>query len=253
MPVRCGNKSAHHDAPASHDTIAQVRLCFSRPGGVPSIQDEIDDQVGAVEREEFDPDAAYERYLEDGGRHAAQVAWEAAEEERGLDPFAEVARDEARYERTLEDAGRDETLLAEQVEARAGVVPFAEAYAQAVAPEPVYDGVYTVVRPDETHRTFRLRTQAPDAKFAPGKQVIEHLSGADNEGDYTAFGFVADGRVQVWKAHRGNVALLRDAEALLADPSAALVAAHCFRCGRRLTVPASLNQGYGPECAKKVS
>jgi hypothetical protein len=124
--------------------------------------------------------------------------------------------------------------------------------AQALNPV-CYDGIYTV-ETDERHYTFRVRTQASDADFAPGKVVVQFLSGPDNESDYTGFAFINDERkLAPWKRYRteGSAKMVAAAEQLLADPEAALVAAHCRRCHRVLTVPASVHAGLGPECSKK--
>lgn len=116
--------------------------------------------------------------------------------------------------------------------------------------EKVYDGIYTV-ESAEGHRTLRVRTQDADDKFAPGKQVLAYLHGPDNDSDYTGFAFLVDGEVRLWNRFKGQAALLRDAEALVSDPSGTLQAAHCDLCHRTLTVPASIYNGRGPECAKK--
>lgn len=135
------------------------------------------------------------------------------------------------------------------------VVMAAEAADAAVADDapqqPIRDGLYTIQTSEGGHRTFRLRTQKADAKFAPGQQTIAYLAGPDNEADYVGFGFVVNGRLRPWKKYRDNRSLLRDAEALLADPNGALTAAHCFRCGRTLTTPESIAAGWGPECINK--
>jgi hypothetical protein len=83
-------------------------------------------------------------------------------------------------------------------------------------------------------------------------QLVEYLSGADNESDYTRFGHVRDNRVSVWKRFKDNEALNADLKAFWADPSAALPSVQCYRCHRDLTVPTSVHNGLGPECAKKV-
>ena len=38
------------------------------------------------------------------------------------------------------------------------------------------------------HRTFRIRTNKEDARFAPGERVIALLTGPDNTTSYTGFG-----------------------------------------------------------------
>lgn len=117
------------------------------------------------------------------------------------------------------------------------------------------DGFYTVVFTDGDYRTIRLRTQEPDASFAPGEQVASFLSGPDNESDYTGFAFVkADGRYFLWKRFRQETRLDRALNVLLSDPDGAgeeyaLRSGRCRRCNRQLTVPASINRGFGPTCA----
>lgn len=113
----------------------------------------------------------------------------------------------------------------------------------------LYDGVYTLDLGDH-HRTFRLRTQSLEDDFMPGVQIIQYLSGSDNEHDYTSFGHVKNNRLTVWKRFRDSD-LEKDAVRFMLDPSAAEAAVHCYRCGRELTVPASIHNGLGPECAKK--
>lgn len=117
--------------------------------------------------------------------------------------------------------------------------------------EPLYDGLYTIEAP-VGHRTFRVRTQGLDEDFAPGKTVLAFQSGPDNNRDYTPFAFVVSGQVRIWSRFKDNAEMVRDAQALVRNPSYALQAAHCIRCHRTLTVPASIHNGYGPECAKKV-
>ena len=114
----------------------------------------------------------------------------------------------------------------------------------------VWPGIYTVVLEDH-YRTFRVRIQPSDAKFAPGSTILEYLAGKNNDSDYTGFAFVKDGRLVLWKRFRDDGVLADDARAFLADPDAALVAKHCARCGETLSVPTSVAQGFGPTCVKK--
>lgn len=118
--------------------------------------------------------------------------------------------------------------------------------------QPLYDGIYTY-ETQASYRTFRLRTQGLDEEFMPGVQLISYLTGPDNERDYTGFGHVKGGRLYVWKKHQDKATLVKDAQAFMADPHAAHVtqSINCFRCGRTLTVPASVHNGLGPECARK--
>lgn len=120
--------------------------------------------------------------------------------------------------------------------------------------ETLYDGIYTVEDAGSGHRTFRLRTQAPDDSFMPGVQIIGVLTGPDNDADYLNFGTVTPGgTLKVWKKHAGRQTIIDDAEGFLRDPhrESVLKSVNCYRCGRTLTVPASVNNGLGPECAKK--
>lgn len=111
-------------------------------------------------------------------------------------------------------------------------------------------GVYTL----ETgggHRTFRVRVQSTDEDFAPGKTILEYLSGPDNERDYTPFAFLNGVRLAVWKKHQDNEVLITDAREFLADPSRALLAAKCIRCNRNLSTPESIRTMMGPDCREK--
>lgn len=71
MTVRCGNGRVHDKAtgPHHHETVAQVRLCFQR-GDVPSIEEYVEEHL---EEPEYDPDAAYERHLENLGHDEAML------------------------------------------------------------------------------------------------------------------------------------------------------------------------------------
>lgn len=38
--IACGNRAVHGRDPAHHETVAQVRLCFARKGGLPTLEEE---------------------------------------------------------------------------------------------------------------------------------------------------------------------------------------------------------------------
>lgn len=116
---------------------------------------------------------------------------------------------------------------------------------------PIWPGLYTVVKADSAHRTFKVEIQPSDATFAPGKVVLSYLAGPDNNSDYVGFAFLEGTTVRPWKRFAGNAELLADAAAFVADPDAALVSKHCARCGEVLTVPLSLERGFGPVCWTK--
>ncbi len=123
----------------------------------------------------------------------------------------------------------------------------------------VPDGRYTVAW-DEHYKTLRVQTQDQFDDFMPGVTILKFLSGSNNDSDYTSFGHVdpRTGEVKVWRKHQANPHLREAVKVLLGDPKAAsqayaIESDSCSRCGRTLTVPASLHAGLGPECAKKVT
>jgi hypothetical protein len=275
--IRCGNHKVHgRGVVATHPTKAVVKLCFSRPQGVPSLEEEeheyYDDYDFPIHNafcDSYEPHAGHvynainsETYrcpgitqadLDDMERRAK------VECEHGLS--ADLCAGPMHYpsDRPVESAGRASVEVS-AVQARLSALTGPSEFIPAVTPQPpfvsapepvILDGIYTI-ESAEGHRTLRLRTQEADAEFAPGQQVIEFLSGPDNERDYTGFGFIKGGQLKRWKRFATNAALLRDAETLLADPSGALKVAHCARCHRKLTVPSSINAMVGPECSKKM-
>lgn len=121
----------------------------------------------------------------------------------------------------------------------------------------VFDGTYTVLVPvsETDHRTFKLRTQDMDEEFMPGKQIVSVLRGRDNDSDYQRIGHVDEtGQVRVWRKHQDTdyAKDLLEAWNFFNSPSEVLKSVACYRCGRTLTVPASVYNGLGPECAKKM-
>ena len=124
-----------------------------------------------------------------------------------------------------------------------------------VIERPLPDGDYTVELEDG-HRTLRLAHQAADESFMPGRQLIGYLSGPDNEHSYKHFGHVGDdGVLRIWRRFRGNAELVAFARTLIDasdDERDAMHSGRCARCGRKLTAPASKNNGLGPVCAERV-
>lgn len=134
------------------------------------------------------------------------------------------------------------------------------------------NGIFTITNIEGEHRTFSIKTQDKDAKFAPGERVIALLSGADNEADYTGFAFVdKDGAIHVWKKRRDSrvfnwyadmlaqAALAIEGKSAEEEPDATFTfakrlyrvqaAKRCLVCNRRLTTPESIKAGIGPICA----
>lgn len=128
-----------------------------------------------------------------------------------------------------------------------------------------HNGEITITNPATgQHRTFRIRTQPKDAKFAPGKRIVSLLTGSDNTSSYRSFAFVDDdGVVRVWRAKQGQNGQLSDFDKFADLLNRAdyfqvnysleyLFSGHCIRCNRLLTEPESIRLGIGPVCRNLV-
>ena len=107
--------------------------------------------------------------------------------------------------------------------------------------------------------TFRVRQPGDDKPH-----FVSVLMGADNESDYTFLGTIFEG-MRYRHGRRTPIAatapsaqaidwLLRRLSQKVELPEAVRVChcGKCGRCGRTLTVPESVDTGFGPECAKLV-
>lgn len=122
------------------------------------------------------------------------------------------------------------------------------------------NGTYTVVLNERgDYRTIKLESTSDQMGKPSGAQIAKYLSGADNESSYTGFAFVSGARVGIWAKFKADSTLAKALQILLsADPGAridmgeayAIESGNCWRCGRKLTVPASLKRGLGPICAE---
>lgn len=122
------------------------------------------------------------------------------------------------------------------------------------------NAVFTVVsNATGTRFTFRVRQPKPDAPHFVGV-----LTGPDNESSYTFLGTLfADGTYR----HGRKSSIGADAPSAKAATwffnnlgNAAAMAkckvyheGRCCRCGRKLTVPSSVESGIGPECAGRMA
>ena len=130
----------------------------------------------------------------------------------------------------------------------------------------IFNGRITIENSETgEHRTFSIKTQKADAKFAPGKRILALLSGPDNTRDYQGFAFVDDSGVHVWAKYKGTTK--PTAYDWYADMVSVLVggfpsrygkhyegyevhvAGRCLKCNRALTTPESIKSGIGPVCA----
>jgi len=119
-------------------------------------------------------------------------------------------------------------------------------------------GIYTIVYADGQHRTLQI-------KDWNGKTIAGYLAGPDNEKSYKFFGFLtSENRINFWRSFSGSQTpermrlIQRAIDIIASDPSKAgmayaLHSSRCYRCNRTLTVPASIHNGLGPDCAKKAA
>ncbi len=118
-------------------------------------------------------------------------------------------------------------------------------------------GTFTVVGIDAEHITIRLQRPTDKVKLAEGVVYAKYLAGADNDVDFAYFATVVKGQIRA-RGFERQVAALK--VVLGADNGSlgkmglayALASSNCWRCGRTLTVPASIHSGMGPDCAAKV-
>lgn len=103
----------------------------------------------------------------------------------------------------------------------------------------------------------------PDQPNAPVVYFVSLLAGPDNGSDYVYIGIIGDRgfRTTAKSAMKSDSAPVRAFEWALAKmrESAAIPEGleiwhegRCGRCGRLLTVPESIAQGLGPECAGRM-
>jgi len=132
---------------------------------------------------------------------------------------------------------------------------------EAVTPV-VKNGTYTVVLSEAgAYRTLRIE-DCPEMMDRPaGTQIAGFLSGPDNERDFTNCAFIAGSQVIMWARFKHDSTSAQALKILVSatdDQRAdygtayAMESGRCCRCGRKLTVPASLFRGMGPECSKKA-
>ena len=130
----------------------------------------------------------------------------------------------------------------------------------------IFNGRYTLKsRRSGEHRTFEIKTQDKDARFAAGKRIVALLTGPDNTADYTGFGFVEEYGIVVWKSKRGTdkkspfdwyaemlwSLALDGALSPFSQDYEFMMAGTCVVCNRPLTEPESIRTGIGPICREK--
>lgn len=121
-------------------------------------------------------------------------------------------------------------------------------------------GKFTVVWPDGDRRTYRIHLPMIGFYASKGWRVVSFLAGPNNDADYRRIGNVtSDGNaVMIHKVYLADSRIVEGLRFLLASQEAqfkagemyAIESSCCYRCGRTLTVPASIHRGLGPDCAK---
>ena len=121
------------------------------------------------------------------------------------------------------------------------------------------NAVFTLVSKKTGARYTYKVTAATDTK---GMFFAKVLIGADNWRNYAYIGFIKAGQTGLIAGKKGDPrkAYFKGLDWFLrqlaagADVEEQVEFWHvgkCVRCGRRLTVPSSIETGLGPECAKK--
>jgi hypothetical protein len=139
------------------------------------------------------------------------------------------------------------------------VVKFTEQ--EPIVDRPLLDGRYTVLfnGNESDYLTIRIQTvKAGGAMKVPeGTQIASYLVGPANDTDYQSFAFVMGSQISVWRRFRDESRPRRALEVLLAagdeerdelGKSFAMKSGSCWRCGRTLTTPRSIELGIGPVC-----
>lgn len=154
-------------------------------------------------------------------------------------------------------AGTLNCFIAGELRKQRELTPAQPTIASSQLPKP---GIYTIAFEGEGHCTFRVREGS--GNWA-GKLILSLLVGPDNTTDYEGLGVIEDTGFHVWNSRRhlymdrvqaAIATLLNADDEKRADFGLAYAMAsnRCCRCGRMLTVPASIFAGMGPECSGKV-
>lgn len=119
------------------------------------------------------------------------------------------------------------------------------------------DGRFSLIYPNGEYRTLQVKTMRKGN--LKGSTILKIKEGQF----FNAVGFLsADNRIRFWDRIKFSIPaerrdrIQRAVDRIVADPAQAGLAyamqeSRCFRCGKELTVPASIHNGMGPECARK--
>ena len=129
---------------------------------------------------------------------------------------------------------------------------------------------YVTVVSEKTGTRYTFRVSQPKAnKGGDAPHFVGLLTGPDNSADYQYIGFIPaetrESSPRLVAGRKGNPNhpaykalswVLRALAAAAADDMPDLLQVHhdgrCGRCGRHLTVPESVETGFGPECVTRI-
>ena len=118
-----------------------------------------------------------------------------------------------------------------------------------------HNGKITVFNPrTNNQRTFMIKTQKKDAKFAPSARIVYLLIGPNNESDYLPFGFINGGKITLWKRYKTKQyeMLCKVLEDTNIFPFMEYhYEGKCRVCNKTLTTKTSIFSGIGPVCLNK--
>lgn len=224
MSVRCGNRKVHSGQEAHHASVAQVRLCFSRPDGLPSFEENLLAQEALAE---IEAEKAVERFFEEGP-HGGTYAGSAEEaRDRYFDGLVEQAQ-----ERATEEAAEHTVALAPS--------------SPSESPRPSFDEIREIMSRHvggAGNGYFALEANGKVHFFRVNVSKKGYVSVAEQAGD----------EYFPRERHDAYRLLRRIAENPEAAGSryAAEIGA-CWKCGRTLTDPESRAVGIGPYCQKRA-
>lgn len=124
------------------------------------------------------------------------------------------------------------------------------------------NATFTVSNP-KTERRFTYKIRAKEVENDKVLHFVSVLTGSDNEADFSFLGTIFDGNTfrHSHKSRIGRDALSAKAFSwifprIVSESDLHGVEIHhegrCGRCGRKLTVPESVDSGFGPECINMV-
>lgn len=124
------------------------------------------------------------------------------------------------------------------------------------------NATFTIVS-GKTGARFTYKVRAKEVDGGRTLHFVSVLTGADNENDFTFLGTIFDGR-EFRHGHKSHIgpdapsakafawAFSRILGGTLGTDASIHHEGKCGRCGRKLTVPSSIETGLGPECAERA-